>query len=78
MDKELQREVEQLGDLLYRKLSDDDEISSLIHQIKEKGMTLSIVIEANPKIDELDEMDFTDFDRHFLERLNIRVEDETD
>lgn len=80
MEKEngnLRSEVELLGDLLSKKLTVDHELSNLIQQIKNKGMTLSIVIEANPDIDE-EELEFNQFDHNFLKKMKIRFNEDTD
>ncbi len=76
-DSNLQGDVELLGDLLFRKLSDDTEIVRLIQRIKDKGMILSIVIEANPEIDE-NELRFTKYDRNLLKKMKIRFDEDPD
>ena len=76
-NRNLRSEVELLGDLLSRKLTVDQELSSLIQQIKDKGMTLSIVIEANPDIDE-EELEFNQFDHNFLKKMKIRFNEDPD
>ena len=76
-NRNLRSEVELLGDLLSRKLTVDHELSSLIQQIKDKGMTLSIVIEANPDIDE-EELEFNQFDHNFLKKMKIRFNEDPD
>ncbi|PJB83565.1 MAG: hypothetical protein CO090_00935 [Acidobacteria bacterium CG_4_9_14_3_um_filter_49_7] len=76
-NQNLQSEVELLGDLLSQKLTTDSDISDLIQQIKDKGMILSIVIEANPDIDE-EELEFNQFDHRFLKNMKIRLNEDAD
>ncbi|RLE18251.1 MAG: hypothetical protein DRJ08_03560 [Acidobacteria bacterium] len=76
-NRNLQSEVEILGDLLSKKLADDKEISALIQQIRDKGMMLTVVIEANPDIDEA-ELKFNQFDHNFLKKLKIRPNEDID
>ncbi|NOZ14094.1 MAG: hypothetical protein GXO69_10715 [Acidobacteria bacterium] len=76
-NRNLQNEVELLGDLLSKKLADDESIAQLIQQIKDKGMSLTIVIEANPDIEE-EELKFNRFDHNFLKKLKIRPNGNTD
>ncbi len=71
-NRNLQNEVELLGDLLTKKLADDESIAQLIQQIKDKGMTLTIIIEANPDIEE-EELKFNSFDHNFFKKLNIQL-----
>ncbi|NOY22801.1 MAG: hypothetical protein GXO70_04715 [Acidobacteria bacterium] len=77
INRNLQTEVELLGDLLSKKLTTDPDIANLIQQIKDKGMILSIVIEANPDIDE-EELKFNQFDHNFLKTLKIRPNENSD
>lgn len=75
-EHDIQKVVEHLGELVFQRLTSDPEIDELVQQIKERGMILSFIIEANPDPMDQDELSLTSFDRQFLQKLRIRVTDD--
>ncbi len=75
-EQDIQKAVEYLGELVFQRLTSDPEIDELVQHIKNRGMILSFIIEANPDPMEDGELSLTSFDRQFLQRLRIRVTDD--
>ena len=88
MDSDLTKRMEELGDIIYKKIYSDKILVEFIRQIKDDGLSLSIIIEASPndahghdpeENEEMDEkeLDITPYDRHFLKGLRIKFHDDT-
>ncbi len=75
-EQEIQKVVEHLGELVFQRLASDPEIDELIQHIKDQGMILSFIIEANPDPMDQEDLSLTSFDRQFLQKLRIRVTDD--
>lgn len=75
-EQDIQKAVEYLGELVFQRLTSDPEIDELVQHIKNRGMILSFIIEANPDPMDEGELSLTSFDRQFLQKLRIRVTDD--
>ena len=72
-EPDIQKAVEHLGELVFQRLTSDPEIDAMVQHIKDRGMILSFIIEANPDPMDQDQLSLTTFDRQFLQKLHIRV-----
>jgi hypothetical protein len=77
-DAEIQRTVEQLGELIHHKLTTDPEIDALVKRIKHAGLMLTITVEANPDPVSPEELALTPFDRQLLKQMKIEAHEDTD